>query len=205
MNFFEIIEKIDAILFVFIHNDSDKLFLDDIMLFLRNSNTWIPLYFIILYYAIKTGKEKAWLFVLMSLFTFACTDIISAAVLKPFFARMRPCHNAELKEIVRNIIDCGGVYSFPSSHASNHFGLAFFWYRAIYLMNHIKWKWLWVWAGSICYAQVYVGKHYPFDVLAGAVVGCIIGLTMAFCFERLWKYSPYVTAVHVFPKKGTYN
>jgi undecaprenyl-diphosphatase len=185
-----------------IHNDSDKLLLDDVMLLFRNAYTWIPLYLFILFYAFKTGKEKAWLFILVSLLTFACTDIISAAVLKPLFARMRPCHNAELKQVIRNILDCGGVYSFPSSHASNHFGIALFWYKAIYLMNGKKWNWLWIWAAAIGYAQVYVGKHYPFDILAGAIFGCLIGLTTSFGFDRLWKFTPYVTAVSAFQKNS---
>ena len=72
----------------------------------------------------------------------------------------------------------------PSSHAANHFGMAAFWFWGIYIMTGKKWQWLWFWAAIICFAQVYVGKHYPFDVLCGGVLGWSVGITSAKLFER---------------------
>ena len=85
-------------------------------------------------------------------------------------------------------MDCGGRYSMPSSHAANHMGLAAFWYGSIAVITGRKWTWLWYWALAIGYAQIYVGKHYPFDVLAGSLLGYIIGTLLAKLFEMGWNY-----------------
>lgn len=189
MSILRLLDNIDKTLFVLIHHDSDQLILDPIMLALRNPYTWVPLYLFILYYIIKKTGSKAWRFVLMSLTTFAITDSLSSRVFKPLFERPRPCFDPELQVFVRNLVDCGGLYSLPSSHASNHFGLAAFWYWSVFSLTGKKWKWLWLWAASVCYAQVYVGKHYPLDVLAGAVFGYSIGAIMARVFELWWQAS----------------
>lgn len=186
MSLLRLLERIDKTLFVAIHNDSDASVLDGLMLLLRNPLTWIPLYAFFLYYSIRKAGMQAWKFIVLSVLTFAITDNVSASVLKPLFGRPRPCHDAELQPFIRGILDCGGLYSFPSSHAANHFGLAAFWYWSLWLMTGKKWKVLWVWAGLICYAQVYVGKHYPLDVAGGALLGIITGTLMARLFEYLW-------------------
>jgi undecaprenyl-diphosphatase len=187
MTFFETLKRLDKLLFILIHNDSDHFILDNIMLAIRNPYTWIPLYAFILFYAIKKAGNRAWLFILLSILTFVITDGLSASVLKPFFARIRPCGDPELIPHIRNLIDCGGMYSFPSSHASNHFGLAAFWFWSVWKLTGNKWHWLWVWAALIGYAQIYVGKHFPLDIVAGALLGWVIGNTMAKAFEFIWE------------------
>jgi membrane-associated phospholipid phosphatase len=204
MSLFEYLKKLDKVFFVLIHNDADHLVFDNIMLILRNPNTWIPLYVFLLFYIIKKAGNRAWLFILFSVITFAVTDSVSASILKPFFARARPCYDAEIHNFVRNLIDCGGVYSFPSSHAANHFGLAAFWFWSLWKITGKKWQWLWVWASVIGYAQVYVGKHYPFDIVAGALLGWIIGICMAKIFEFFWNADIKLhNIIHpVFKKEG---
>lgn len=189
MSLLRLLDRIDKALFVAIHNDSDASVLDGGMLLLRNPLTWIPLYAFLLYYAVRKAGIQAWKFILLSVCSFAITDSISASVLKPLFGRPRPCHDAELQPFIRNILECGGLYSFPSSHAANHFGLAVFWYWSLWIMTGRKWKLLWIWAALVCYAQVYVGKHYPFDIAGGALLGMITGTLMAKIFEYLWKMS----------------
>ena len=94
-----------------------------------------------------------------------------------------PCFDREMHRYIRSINNCGGLYSFPSSHAANHFGMAVFWYWSILKITRKKWKWLWVWASAICYAQVYVGLHFPSDIAAGALLGMGIGIFMVKVFE----------------------
>jgi membrane-associated phospholipid phosphatase len=189
MQVLKLLDRIDKFFFIAIHNDSDNKVLDGIMLVLRNPVTWIPFYVFLLYYVIRKAGVQCWQFILFSILTVGVTDSVSSSVLKPLFARPRPCHDAELQPFLRNILDCGGLYSFPSSHASNHFGLATFWFWALWIMAGKKWSWLYVWAAVICYAQVYVGKHYPFDIVGGAIFGSIVGLIMANIFEYLWNVS----------------
>jgi undecaprenyl-diphosphatase len=181
-------------------------FLDWLMPWLREPTIWIPLYAFMLYYAFRatrtrgaggraspsdepspqsgrpSGNRLALLFILLSIITVALTDSIAAQVLKPLFGRLRPCHDPEMQMLLRNLVGCGGLYSMPSNHAANHFGLAAFWYFAIRSISGRKWLWLWLWAALICYAQVYIGKHYPFDVLVGAIFGTLTGWGMSRLF-----------------------
>lgn len=172
---FSVAENLDRILFMFINHDSDSKILDPVMIVLRNPLTWIPLYVFMLLYSIIGMRGKVIPFVLFSLVTFAITDLSCSEIFKPFFARLRPCHDPELKGMIRVLVDCGGYYSFPSNHAANHFALAMFWFCSIQAVKGKKWHWLWIWAFIIGYAQVYVGKHFPADILAGAIIGSVTG------------------------------
>jgi len=187
MSLLKWLDHIDKVLFVLIQHDADHSIMDKIMPILRNPYTWIPLYIFMLYYVIRKDKSNAWTFVLLSVLTVAITDSLTAQVLKPLFGRLRPCYDPELSSVIRGLVDCGGQYSMPSNHAANHFGLAAFWYFSLKKANGQTGRslaWLWGWAGLICYAQVYVGKHYPFDVLAGAFTGFLTGLGIS----RLFAY-----------------
>ena len=182
MSLLKWLDHLDKTLSILIQHDSDHFVLDVVMPFFRNPYTWIPLYIFMAWYAFRKGSGWAWPFIILSFLTFAITDSLTAQVLKPLFGRLRPCYDSEMHDWVRSLVDCGGLYSMPSNHAANHFGLAAFWYFSIWGMGGRKWNWLWLWAGIICYAQVYVGKHYPFDMLAGALTGCITGLGMSRLF-----------------------
>jgi undecaprenyl-diphosphatase len=176
MSILKWLDRIDKVLFLLIQHDSDHSILDKVMPVLREPLTWVPLYLFLLYYSIRKAKNRAWLFILLSILCVAITDSVSGVLLKPLFARLRPCYDAELQVYIRGLTDCGGLYV----------GLAAFWYWSFYLMTGRKWTWLWVWALAIGYAQVYVGKHYPFDVLAGSLLGMVIGTGMAKLFEYGW-------------------
>lgn len=148
--------------------------LDNFMLLLRQPYTWIPVYlfFLLFFYA---NRRKYFLpIIALSIVTFALSDFTSASILKPFFARLRPCYDPTLPFEINNIAGCGGIFSMPSSHASNHFGLAVFWYLIINKTLHQKWYWLLLWASLIGYSQIYVGVHFPGDILGGALLGTLI-------------------------------
>jgi membrane-associated phospholipid phosphatase len=175
MSWLNWLDHLDKMLFTLIQHDADHSVLDTIMPVLREPLIWVPLYVFMLYYAIRQGSARALPFIILTLLTFAITDTVAAQLLKPLFGRLRPCNDPQIQSIVRGLVDCGGLYSMPSNHAANHFGLAAFWYFSIRRMNGRKWVWLWWWAAAISYAQVYVGKHYPFDILAGALFGLLTG------------------------------
>jgi undecaprenyl-diphosphatase len=192
MTFFEWLDHIDKFLFTLVQHDSDNAILDVVMPVIRDPYTWVPFYIFMLYYALRRGQQHAWIFIGLSLLTFAVTDSFTAQILKPMFGRLRPCHDPDMTQTIRMVIDCGGLYSMPSSHAANHFGLAAFWYYTIKNMGAAKaemrwWRGLYWWAGVICYAQVYVGKHYPFDIVAGACTGLLAGFGMSRIFAYLWE------------------
>lgn len=184
MEIFEWIDAFDKALFTIIHSDLAIPTLDGGMKALRNALTWIPLYAFVLFWIFNNGKKYAWQFIVLTVVTFAITDYTSASILKPALSRLRPCYEPELQSVLRNLVGCGGQFSFPSSHASNHFGLAAFWFYSIYLVKGSRWYWLWAWAAVIGYAQVYVGKHYPTDILVGAMFGYVTGTICAMIFEK---------------------
>lgn len=151
---------------------------------LRNPNTWIPLYvFLAIYIPYKFGR-KGFYWCLGFIITFALSDYTSASIIKPWVQRIRPCNDPDLKQKVHLLIDCGVGYSFPSSHATNHFALAFF----MLITLHKYYKWVWfpalLWAFSVAYAQVYVGVHFPLDILCGGLLGIIIGLFSGMFFKK---------------------
>lgn len=182
MDVMEWIAELDKDLFLLINSEWAVPGLDPVFLVLRNASTWIPLYVWLLYWIFTRCRSFAIPFLIISLICFAITDFVSASVIKPWSGKIRPCHNEELKEIMRRLLSCGGKYSFPSTHASNHFGLACFWFMAIRHLTGKQWYWLWLWAILIGYSQVYVGKHYPADILAGAILGTGTGVLLYYLF-----------------------
>jgi undecaprenyl-diphosphatase len=114
-------------------------------------------------------------------------DRFSAGFMKPFFERLRPCHEPSLSTYIRGLINCGGQFGFISSHATNHFGLAivFTWFfKKINSSYYLNWI-FYLWAGLISFAQVYVGKHYFGDVLFGALAGLLIAQIILAIFTKL--------------------
>ena len=170
--------QFDQNLFFTINHGLSNSFFDWLMPALRNRFFWTPLYLFIIIFSIRTYGKQGWIMILFLGLTFGCTDFISSSLIKPTVQRLRPCNDPEIKSDVKNLIDCGSGYSFPSSHASNHFGLAVF----LIVMFFSKWKLILpiglLWAASISFAQVYVGVHYPVDILAGAMLGGMIGFMM---------------------------
>jgi membrane-associated phospholipid phosphatase len=154
-------------------------FLDTVYPWYREGGTWYPLYLFLIVFSLLNFKQKAFSWILFIVATLVLTDQISSSWIKPFFERPRPCRDPLLMSQVRMLLNgCSGGYSFTSSHATNHFGFAIFVYGTL---GHLigKWKYvLLIWAASICYGQVYVGVHYPLDVIGGALLGILIGWVM---------------------------
>ena len=175
------------------HND----LLDAIVPFLRNQWTWVPLYLFLLVFMLKNFGTRGIMWCIFFIGTFAMSDQLSAAFLKEIFMRTRPCNNMQLAGIVHNIVPCGSGYSFPSSHAANHFALAVFMTKTL---KHLG-KWIGfaaiAWAASVAYAQVYVGVHFPLDVTCGAMLGIAVGMITARLFRM--KFDLAVSSVQNVP------
>jgi len=175
----------DKALFLKINNDWTNDFFNSIMPWWRDSNTWIPLYLFLALFAFINFGWKVWPWVLFFIVTVTITDQVSSHLIKTFIQRARPCNDNEMQGYVHALLGyCSGSYSFPSSHATNHFGMAFYIYLTM-KPYFKKWGYLFfIWAASIAYAQVYIGIHYPIDVLCGAILGSLIGIGTASMFNR---------------------
>ena len=167
--------SIDYALFEIINQDAANAFLDWLLPIYRDKKTWIPLYAIIAFLLFKNYGWKRTMYLLICIAAvITVADQLAAGVLKPWTGRLRPCAEPSVADTVRSLVGCGGKFSFPSNHATNHFALAGV--LSLTFFRDITWvKWsLYAWAASICLAQVYVGKHWPGDVLAGAILGWLL-------------------------------
>lgn len=169
-------------------------FLDAVIPYFRNQWTWTPLYLFLLVFMLKNFGKSGVMWCLFFIGTFAIADQLSATLFKEMFQRIRPCNDPLLKGIVHIIVPCGGGYSFPSSHATNHFALGVF--SAITLRASVKWVWYAAlfWAISVSYAQVYVGVHFPLDVTCGALLGTAVGIMTARLFHMKFRLAEHVVA-----------
>jgi undecaprenyl-diphosphatase len=130
---------------------------------------------------IKGNKQLRWT-VLVSAFVLLLTDQLSASILKPLFERARPCHEGQL-EVVRLLVRCGGGLSMPSAHAANVFGQAIL-YGLLY--NQVR-LYLLLFAFIVSISRVFVGVHYPFDVVGGIVLGSLLGYIGILLFNTVIK------------------
>lgn len=164
-------------------------YFDFILPTLREPLTWVPLYIIILIYFPYKYKRVGFWWLLYFILCFAIADFTSASIIKPMVQRLRPCNDPMLQLSIRHLVDCGSGYSFPSSHASNHFALAVFIFHTWAKCRRL-FAWVFIfWAASISYAQVYVGVHFPIDVIAGALLGTTVGSIMAYVFNKKFDVS----------------
>lgn len=184
MNIGGSLKEADSALFYLINKKLSYPSLDAVMMLLREAYTWVPLYLFFLLFFYFNCRKYLLPIIALSLLTFAITDFTSASIIKPFIHRLRPCHDPTLSFSVNNIAGCGGMYGMPSSHASNHFGLATFWFMVIKYTVGRRWFWLWGWAFIICYAQVYVGVHFPGDILIGVLFGTTVGYLASNLFRH---------------------
>ena len=179
------IVHIDQEIFLAINQGLSNPVFDWLLPILRNPYTWAPLYLFLVIFFIKTYGKTGILIVVMTLATFGASDAVSSHLIKKSVKRVRPCNDIVFKEEVNIRVRCGSGFSFTSSHATNHFALAFFW---IALFRR-KWKnamWLCItWATLISVSQIYVGVHYPFDILCGAILGILIGMATGYIFKKL--------------------
>lgn len=179
------LDQWDTFLFLKINTVWTNSFLDSVYPWWREANTWIPVYLFLILFSLLNFKQKAIPWILFVVITLVLTDQISSTLIKNWVARPRPCRDPFIMGQVRLLLsNCSGGYSFTSSHATNHFGFAMFIFLTLKPVLK-KWGWLFfVWAATISYGQVYVGVHYPLDVICGGVLGCGIGYITASVYNQ---------------------
>jgi undecaprenyl-diphosphatase len=179
LSFWSYIDPTDRWLIKHINQDWGNPVFDAVLPFVRETGVWLPLYlFLSLFVTMNFGSKGLW-WILAFILTAAVADIMSSQIIKQTVMRTRPCQDPIVGPQLRFFINyCPGSSSFTSSHATSHFAQAAFFY---FTLRNV-WRQAWVffiWAFIISYTQVYVGVHYPFDVLCGGILGCGIGFIIS--------------------------
>jgi len=185
MNLADTLKLWDTDLFLII-NGIHAPFFDSFMFAISEKLVWIPLYISVLYVLIRYWKKEAIWLVLAFILCIVISDQVSSGILKDLVKRLRPSHAENLKGLVHLVNGyTGGKYGFASSHASNAVGFALLsslvFKRNIYTYSMIAW------AIITAYSRIYLGVHYPLDVLCGALIGALAALG---CYWIICKFRP---------------
>ncbi len=175
----------DRELFNKVNGQWTNSFFDTLLPYTRNANIWVPVYLFFIVFALINFRRNGMYWVLGAVLTVATSDLISSWGIKELIFRIRPCRDEALAGHVRFLVQyCPKSSSFVSSHAANHFAMSLF----IFLtLKDFMGKWLalvFLWAFIVSYAQVYVGVHYPIDVICGSLVGMFIGYSWSKIFNH---------------------
>lgn len=180
----EFLKDIDTQLFLFL-NGLHTPFFDVLFEYFSGRFFWIPLYALLFVIATLKLKWKMMYFILAVVVLIFLSDKISVYWFKEVFMRYRPCHNNDIAHLIHLVDGCGGKYGFVSSHAANTFALAAF--MGIILRKHFPKMlfWMLIWATVVSYSRIYLGVHYPADIVVGGMLGILIGYAVAFILKKL--------------------
>lgn len=178
------LSTIDSDLFLFL-NGLHAEGMDRIMVLVTDMWIWLPLYALWVYWVVKQYGRRCWWVFLAIVVVVLCSDQLASHVCKPLFHRLRPCYNVDFQDLIHLPKGmAGGRYGFVSSHAANTFAISAF--LTPVLAKYHPWAaiTLFMWAVVSSYSRIYIGYHYPGDILAGAVLGAMIGIIIWRLFRR---------------------
>jgi len=184
------IERLDQQLLLFLNSMSSP-FCDQVMYAISGKLIWAPLYLAIMIYIGVKFKRKFLIILLFIILGITLADQTSVHLFKNVFHRLRPCHEPALEGLVHLVKgECGGMYGFVSSHATNSF------YVALFSLLFVRKRWFTIiivlWASVVGYSRIYLGVHYPGDVICGSMLGALIGWGI----YKLYCYTDYKILVH---------
>ncbi|TDD78697.1 phosphatase PAP2 family protein [Flavobacterium caseinilyticum] len=172
--------SLDAEIFVFLNGLGSETY-DGLWLLITKQSNWIPLFLVLLYVIFKNLGAKQTLYLLLFVAVLVTFTDQSANVFKREFHRLRPCNNPEINSFIR-IVQIRNSFSFFSGHATNSMAVAAFLY--FNFKDKIKYfGFLFLWPLIFAYSRIYLGLHYPLDILAGY----LFGFTSGFVFLKVYK------------------
>lgn len=163
-------------------NSLNSPFWDNIMWWISDRFIWIPLYISIVFFLIKIKKKDAMIAALAVGLCILMADQFASGFCKPYFERLRPTHDPELMNIIHVVNDYrSSLYGFCSSHASNTFGIATLTY--LLFRNKFYGMLIFSWAILNSYSRMYLGVHFPLDIICGALAGVVSGFISYYLYK----------------------
>lgn len=179
----ELLERWDISLFLFL-NDLNSPFWDQVMWWISAKYTWIPLYLFMLGWIVIKKKWETLILIVIIALLITLSDQISVRFFKEGIMRLRPCHDPDLTGLVHIVNGkCGGQYGFVSSHAANTFAIAAF--TSLLFKSRFYSCLIFFWAFLVSYSRIYLGVHYPGDVIGGIILGLVLGWIVYDFYSRL--------------------
>ncbi len=193
MGFFAKLNMLDSNLLLHL-NDNYSRFWDSVMYLGTDKLFWVPLFATLLYFIFRNKGREGILILIFLILTLVLNDSIST-FMKESIQRLRPTHDPSLMFDLHVVNGYrGGLYGFVSSHAANSFGLALF--LSLLIRNHFFSFTIFAWAVFHSYTRIYLGVHFPFDILGGATLGLLIGYLMFLLFQFTLKRFQFFKAIH---------
>jgi undecaprenyl-diphosphatase len=185
----EYLLELDKEIFLLLNSFHSPL-LDPVMLFITERAVWLPLYLYLTYLIFKDFGKDGWLVLIGITLSIILADQITSSFMKPYFARLRPSYEPAMQSVIHLVDDykSGGKFGFASSHAANTFGTATF----LFFIFRKARPWivlLFAWAALVTYSRVYLGVHYPGDIIVGSLIGMISAFAGFKFFQWLKKVS----------------
>lgn len=177
------LNRLDTDLFIWL-NSLYAPWLDPLMIWVTERNTWLPLYALLVGWLIYRYRRRAAGLLLTIVLAVALGDQIASSIIKPLTHRLRPCHELALQKLIHPVMECGGRFGFVSSHAATTFALA----TSLWLLLNKQYgwpKWVFLWAALVSYSRIYVAAHYPSDVAAGAIVGVLSAVLSVTLYQKI--------------------
>ena len=179
----------DKELLVFL-NSFHTPWLDPVMLLITKTAFWIPLYAVLIYLMFRNFKKETWFILIGATVIIILCDQITSTFMKPYFARLRPSQDPTMAGLLHHVNGYkGGLYGFSSGHAANTIGVALFVWLT--LKPIYKWiGWIFLWAALMTYTRIYLGVHFPGDIIVGAtiVLGCgLLGYKLSSYLRKRFK------------------
>lgn len=169
--------QLDQSLFLWL-NGLHSSWLDPFMWAISSKTLWIPLYAYMLFLIIRRYQWQSWIILLLVALLIVLSDQ-GSVLIKNSVMRFRPTHEPAIKQLVHILHNYrGGSYGFVSSHATNSFALATFTAFLIRPIYRSYPLWILLWASIVSYSRIYLGVHYPGDILGGALLGIGLGMAM---------------------------
>lgn len=178
----DFLDNIDKQWLLALNNDY-AAFWDGLMYGFSEKLTWVPLYLSLIFVIFKKWKHNGWWIILGLVLCIVIADQVASGILKDTVKRLRPSRDPELENMVELVKNYrGGLYGFVSSHTANSFGLALL--TALIFRNKIFTYGIFIWAAVNAYSRIYLGVHYPGDILGGVIVGVFSALVMYWLLRK---------------------